>query len=243
MIVLKFLIQKLFFWEKRIEGVVLNIFFILVGKEIKTTISGGSEALAAIFFYLLAILIFPLGFGTDSLLLGKIAAGAIWMAALFSSMLYLDNIFRSDFENGTLEQLVLSGISLELIVIAKCFSHWLTNGLPIVLLSPVLSIIIGLDWQYNWILILTLLIGTPSLTLIGAVPAALSCTIRKGGVVISLAILPLVLPILILGSGAITAEINGDGGISYLYLLGAILPISIIIVPFLGAKALRLGWE
>ncbi len=139
--------------------------------------------------------------------------------------------------------MVLSKMSLESIILAKCLSHWLTNGLPLVVLSPILCIIIGLDFSYWWILLLTLLIGTPSLTLIGATPAALSCVIGKGGVITAMVMLPLMLPILILGAGAIEAEISGLGGIGHLYALSAILPISLLVAPFLAAKAVRLGWE
>ena len=221
----------------------MNKFYRLILRDIHLVIKGSSDAGAALLFYLLAIIMFPLSSGTDSTLLISIAGGAIWVAALFSSLLSLDRLFRSDFEDGSLEQLVLSGISLETIVISKCFAHWLTNGLPIVILSPILALIIGLDFSYWWILCLTLLLGTPSLTLIGATPAALSCAIGKGGVLTALIILPLMLPVLILGSGAITAEISGLGGFGHIYALAAILPLSLLIVPFLASKALRLGWE
>jgi len=174
-------------------------FYRLILRDIHLVIKGSSDAGAALLFYLLAIIMFPLSSGTESTLLISIAGGAIWVAALFSSLLSLDRLFRSDFEDGSLEQLVLSGISLETIVISKCFAHWLTNGLPIVILSPILALIIGLDFSYWWILCLTLLLGTPSLTLIGATPAALSCAIGKGGVLTALIILPLMLPVLILG--------------------------------------------
>jgi heme exporter protein B len=218
-------------------------FYRLIFRDIHLVIKGSSDAGAALLFYLLAIIMFPLSSGTESTLLTSIAGGAIWVAALFSSLLSLDRLFRSDFEDGSLEQLVLSGISLETIVISKCFAHWLTNGLPIVILSPVLALIIGLDFSYWWILCLTLLLGTPSLTLIGATPAALSCAIGKGGVLTALIILPLMLPVLILGSGAITAEVTGLGGFGHIYALAAILPLSLLAVPFLASKALRLGWE
>lgn len=218
-------------------------FYRLILRDIHLVIKGSSDAGAALLFYLLAIIMFPLSSGTEATLLTSIAGGAIWVAALFSSLLSLDRLFRSDFEDGSLEQLVLSGISLETIVISKCFAHWLTNGLPIVILSPVLALIIGLDFSYWWILCLTLLLGTPSLTLIGATPAALSCAIGKGGVLTALIILPLMLPVLILGSGAISAEISGLGGFGHIYALAAILPISLLAVPFLASKALRLGWE
>jgi heme exporter protein B len=218
-------------------------FYRLILRDIHLVIKGSSDAGAALLFYLLAIIMFPLSSGTEATLLTSIAGGAIWVAALFSSLLSLDRLFRSDFEDGSLEQLVLSGMSLETIVISKCFAHWLTNGLPIVILSPVLALIIGLDFSYWWILCLTLLLGTPSLTLIGATPAALSCAIGKGGVLTALIILPLMLPVLILGSGAITAEISGLGGFGHIYALAAILPLSLLAVPFLASKALRLGWE
>ena len=221
----------------------MNKFCRLILRDIHLVIKGSSDAAAALLFYLLAIIMFPLSSGTESTLLISIAGGAIWVAALFSSLLSLDRLFRSDFEDGSLEQLVLSGISLETIVISKCFAHWLTNGLPIVILSPILALIIGLDFSYWWILCLTLLLGTPSLTLIGATPAALSCAIGKGGVLTALIILPLMLPVLILGSGAITAEISGLGGFGHIYALTAILPLSLLAVPFLASKALRLGWE
>ena len=215
----------------------------LVYRDLRSTFVGGSDAGAAILFYVLALIMFPLGFGTDGQLLGKIASGAIWMAALFSSMLSLDRIIRSDYEDGTLEQMVLSGITMEFIIVSKCFSHWLSNGFPIVLLSPILSIIIGLDTQYIWIMSLALFLGTPSLTLIGIVPTALSCTLGKGGVIITMVILPLMLPILILGSTAINAEILGLGGLGYLYALAAIFPVALLIVPFLASKAIKLSWE
>ena len=218
-------------------------FFKLVLRDFKLVIKGSNETLAAIMFYVLAIIMFPLSSGTDTDLLSKIAGGAIWMAALFSSLLSLDRMLRSDFEDGSLELMVLSKMSLESIILAKCLSHWLTNGLPLVILSPILCIIIGLDFSYWWILLLTLLIGTPSLTLIGATPAALSCVIGKGGVITAMVMLPLMLPILILGAGAIEAEISGLGGIGHLYALSAILPISLLVAPFLAAKAVRLGWE
>ena len=218
-------------------------FYRLILRDIHLVIKGSSDAGAALLFYLLAIIMFPLSSGTETTLLTSIAGGAIWVAALFSSLLSLDRLFRSDFEDGSLEQLVLSGMSLETIVISKCFAHWLTNGLPIVILSPVLALIIGLDFSYWWILCLTLLLGTPSLTLIGATPAALSCAIGKGGVLTALIILPLMLPVLILGSGAISAEISGLGGFGHIYALAAILPLSLLAVPFLASKALRLGWE
>ena len=218
-------------------------FYRLILRDIHLVIKGSSDAGAALLFYLLAIIMFPLSSGTEATLLTSIAGGSIWMAALFSSLLSLDRLFRSDFEDGSLEQLVLSGMSLETIVISKCFAHWLTTGLPIVILSPVLALIIGLDFSYWWILCLTLLLGTPSLTLIGATPAALSCAIGKGGVLTALIILPLMLPVLILGSGAISAEISGLGGFGHIYALAAILPISLLAVPFLASKALRLGWE
>ena len=218
-------------------------FYRLILRDIHLVIKGSSDAGAALLFYLLAIIMFPLSSGTEATLLTSIAGGSIWVAALFSSLLSLDRLFRSDFEDGSLEQLVLSGMSLETIVISKCFAHWLTTGLPIVILSPVLALIIGLDFSYWWILCLTLLLGTPSLTLIGATPAALSCAIGKGGVLTALIILPLMLPVLILGSGAISAEISGLGGLGHIYALAAILPISLVAVPFLASKALRLGWE
>ena len=218
-------------------------FIKLVLRDFKLLVKGSNETLAALMFYVLAIIMFPLSSGTDSDLLSKIAGGAIWMAALFSSLLSLDRMLRSDFEDGSLELLVLSKMSLESIILAKCLSHWLTNGLPLVILSPILCIIIGLDFSYWWILLLTLLIGTPSLTLIGATPAALSCVVGKGGVITAMVMLPLMLPILILGAGAIESEISGLGGIGHLYALSAILPISLIITPYLAAKAIRLGWE
>ena len=218
-------------------------FYRLILRDIHLVIKGSSDAGAALLFYLLAIIMFPLSSGTEATLLTSIAGGSIWVAALFSSLLSLDRLFRSDFEDGSLEQLVLSGMSLETIVISKCFAHWLTTGLPIVILSPVLALIIGLDFSYWWILCLTLLLGTPSLTLIGATPAALSCAIGKGGVLTALIILPLMLPVLILGSGAISAEISGLGGFGHIYALAAILPLSLLAVPFLASKALRLGWE
>ena len=218
-------------------------FYRLIVRDMHLVIKGSSDAGAALLFYLLAIIMFPLSSGTDINLLTSIAGGAIWVAALFSSLLSLDRLFRSDFEDGSLEQLVLSGISLETIVLSKCFAHWLTNGLPIVILSPILAMIIGLDISYWWVLCSTLLLGTPSLTLIGATPAALSCAIGKGGVLTALIILPLMLPVLILGSGAITAEILGLGGCGHIYALAAILPLSLLVVPFLASKALRLGWE
>ena len=221
----------------------MNKFCRLILRDIHLVIKGSSDAAAALLFYLLAIIMFPLSSGTDTNLLTSIAGGAIWVAALFSSLLSLDRLFRSDFEDGSLEQLVLSGISLETIVLSKCFAHWLTNGLPIVILSPILAMIIGLDISYWWVLCSTLLLGTPSLTLIGATPAALSCAIGKGGVLTALIILPLMLPVLILGSGAITAEISGLGGFGHIYALAAILPLSLLAVPFLASKALRLGWE
>ena len=218
-------------------------FYILVKRDLKLAINGSTDTVAAILFYILAIVVFPLSIGTDTNILAKISGGAIWIAALFSSLLSLDRILRSDFEDGSLEQMVLSGMSMELIILAKCLSHWITNGLPIVIISPILAIIIGLDNSYLWILLVSLLIGTPSLTLIGITPAALSCAIGKGGVLTVMIMLPLMLPVLIFGAGAIEAELLGIGGLGHMYALGAILPISLLISPFIASKAIRLGWE
>ena len=192
-------------------------------------------------FFAIIIALFPLGVSPDPKFLGVASVGVIWVGALLSSMLSLDNLFLKDFEDGSLEQLVLSSQPLYLIVLVKSFVHWTLSGLPLIIISPLLAMMLYLDFQHLPVLLLTLIMGTPVITLIGGIGAALTVSLRSSGVLVSLLVLPLTIPVLIFSTGAVQASIDGAAINGYLAVLGSLLMLSITLAPFATSAAVRLS--
>lgn len=202
-----------------------------------------TDVLSTLFFFVIVVSLFPLGIGPDMALLRTVAPGVVWVAALLASMLALARLFTSDFQDGTLEQLLLTPQPLYLIVLGKVLALWLFSGLPLALLAPVLGIQFGLSSDTLLVLVVSLLIGTPILGLIGSIGAALTLGLRSGGVLISVLILPLYIPVLIFGAGALDASIAGLSPQANLYLLGALFAITLVFAPWATAAALRISLE
>ncbi len=214
----------------------------LFRREILLSWRQGGEIGLAVGFFVLAVVLFPLGIGPEAEILRRIAAGIIWVAALLAAVLSLDRLFAADLADGGLDLLVVSAMPLEAVVVVKCAAHWVTTGLPLVALSPFLALLLDLDWGSILILALGLLLGTPALSLLGASAAALTLGARRPGVLSSLLVLPLYLPVLIFGSGAVEASLVG-GARPHLLLLGALSLAALPLAPFATAAALRQALE
>lgn len=202
-----------------------------------------ADIATVVLFFVIVVSLFPLGVGPDPNLLRTIAPGIIWVAALLACMLSLQNMFASDHSDGALDQMLLAAAPLGLIVVARAFAHWLISGLPLVILSPVLAIQFDLAPELSPVLTLSLLLGTPILTLIGAIGAALTLGLRGGGMLLALLVLPLYVPVLILGAGAVDAASAGLGADAHLLLLAAQLLVTATFAPWAVAVALRISVE
>jgi heme exporter protein B len=203
------------------------------------THAGGSAMLALAFFAAVATLV-PLGVGADLALLARIAAGVLWVAAVLASLLALDRLFQADFEDGSLDVIALSPLSMETISFAKIAAHWLTTGLPLTILSPLLAVLFGLPENAIFALFVSLLIGTPAVSAIGAVGAGLTLSIRRGGLILPLIVLPLLAPAVIFGAGAVLAALDGLSN-GALLLLAAFSFAACVLSPFATAAAVRLN--
>lgn len=212
----------------------LNAFITLLKRDLTLAYRHRSELANPLLFFVIVITLFPLGVSPEKSVLEIIGPGVIWVAALLAAMLSLDSMFRHDFDDGALEQIVLSGHSLPVLVIAKVFAHWLVTGLPLLLLAPLLGVFLFLPNQAIGVLVLTLLLGTPILSLIGAIGVALTVGLRRGGVLLSLLILPLYIPVLIFGSNAVNVAASGLPVLGQMYLLGALLVLSLTLAPLAG---------
>ncbi|GBD45183.1 Heme exporter protein B [bacterium HR40] len=221
----------------------MNAFLALVRRDLAIARRRLGETLLAGVFFVLALSLFPLGIGTSADLLARIGAGVIWVLALFAVMLTLDRLFQADHEDGSLELLLLSPQPLALLVLAKCLAHWLSTGLLLVLVSPLLALLMALPQTALWVLPLALLIGTPTLTLVGAIGAALLVGSRRGGTLVALLVLPLWIPVLIFGVGAVDGYLLGLGGRPQLLILAAMLLLALALAPLAIAAALRLAAE
>lgn len=194
-------------------------------------------------FFIIVVSLFPLGMGPDIQTLRLAAPGVVWVAALLASMMSLARLFADDYRDGTLEQIALAPQPLALMVLGKVAAHWLTCGLPLVLIAPVLGLQFGLPAQSLAILVIALALGTPTLSLIGAIAAALTLGVRGGGVLIALLVLPLYVPVLIFGAGAVDAAASGLGAAAHLSLLGALLAVGLFFAPWAASVALRIALE
>ncbi|NIF20878.1 MULTISPECIES: heme exporter protein CcmB [Pantoea] len=212
----------------------------IIGRELRIVFRRGSEVINPLWFFLIVITLFPLGIGPEPQQLARIAPGVTWVAALLSSLLALERLFRDDFVDGSLEQLVLLPTPLPLTVLGKVIAHWLVTGLPLILLSPLAALLLSLDFSSWSAMALTLLLGTPTLSFLGAVGVGLTVGLRRGGVLLSLLVLPLAIPVLIFASAAMDAAAQGLPIGGYLAILGAMLVGSATLTPFATAAALRI---
>ena len=216
---------------------------LMLGRELRLALRQGMDSLTVVMFFVLAVVLFPFGVGPDPVVLARIAAGVIWVAALLASMLSLERLFQTDFEDGSLELLVLTPMMPEAMVLAKVAAHWLTTGLPLIVASPLLALLLNMSGDGYLVLIAALALGTPSLSLIGAVGAALILGSRRGGVLLSLLVLPLYIPVLIFGVGAVEGSISGLGVGPHLLFLGALFFAAAALCPWASAKAIGQALE
>ncbi len=221
----------------------MNAFIAIVHRDLLLVMRRKSEVLTALFFFVIVTSLFPLGIGADTVLLRKIAPGVIWVAALLSMLLGLQRMFAADYADGTLEQLVLSPNSFTVLVFGKVVAHWLVCGLPLVLLAPVIGIQFDLDAESLKVLMVALLLGTPVLSLLGSIGAALTLGVRGGSVLMSLLILPLYIPVLIFGAGAVYASSVGLDITGHFSLLGALFILALAFVPWVSANAVKIAIE
>ncbi len=219
----------------------LTAFLGVLRRDLKLGIRKRSELLNPLFFFILVASLFPLGVGPGPKILGEIAPGVIWVAALLATLLSMERLFRSDFEDGALEHLLLSPHSLPLLVFAKVVAHWLVTGLPLMLISPLLGVLLHMPVEAITVLPLTLLLGTPVLSLLGAIGVALTVGLRRGGVLLTLLVLPLYVPVLIFGTAAVAAAASGLPVSGQLALIGAMLALALTLAPFATAAALRIS--
>lgn len=214
---------------------------LLVRRDLILAMRRRAEMINPLLFFILVTSLFPLGIGANPNLLQAVGPGVIWVAALLAALLSLDGIFRSDFEDGTLEQYLLSSHPVSLLVLGKVLAHWLITGLPLLLISPLLGVFLGLPAEGIRILFVTLLLGTPVLSLIGAVGVALTVGLRKGGMILSLLVLPLYVPLLIFASSAVDTAAAGLSVTAHLSLIAALLVLALSLSPFATAAALRVS--
>jgi len=215
----------------------------VIVRDLRLALRRRSDIASVLFFFIIVASLFPLGIGPEPAQLRKLAPGVLWVAALLATMLSLPRLFADDYRDGTLEQLALTPQPLGLIVLGKVVAHWLISGLPLTLLAPVLGIQFDLSGDALAILTLSLLIGTPALSGIGAIGAALTLGVRGSGVLVSLLILPLYIPVLIFGAGAVDATLTGTGAQAHLSLLAALALGGVFFAPWPTAAALRIALE
>jgi heme exporter protein B len=218
-------------------------FWALLKRDLRLAYRHRNELFNPLFFFVLVVMLFPLGTSPDKQLLMTIAPGVIWVAALLASMLSLDTLFRADYEDGTLEQILISPHPLSVLVLAKIISHWLVTGLPMILLAPLLAIFMYLPEKGVGVLMLTLAIGTPVLSLVGAIGMGLTVGLRRGGMLLSLLVLPLYIPVLIFSANAVDAHLADMAIKGQIYFLLAVLMLAITLAPVAAAAALRISLE
>jgi len=221
----------------------MNALLAIIRRDLLLVMRRKSEVLTALFFFVVVTSLFPLGIGADAALLRKIAPGVLWVAALLSTLLGLQRMFATDYQDGSLEQLALSPQPMVLLVAGKIIAHWLVCGLPLVLLAPLIGIQFDLDPSSLYVLMGTLILGTPVLSLLGSIGAALTLGVRGGSVLLSLLILPLYIPVLIFGAGAVYANSVGLDISGYFSLLGALLILALAFVPWVSSAAVKIAIE
>ena len=202
-----------------------------------------ADSFMGLAFFALALSLFPFGVGASPDILARIGPGVVWVVALLAVLLTLDRLWLADHEDGSLELLLLAPVPLELLVVVKCLAHWLTSGLVLVAASPLMGLLMNLPLTGSWAVPAALLLGTPTLTLIGSIGAALLLGSRRGSLLMALLVLPLYIPVLIFGVAAVEGEMLGLGGTAPLLILAALLLLALALAPFATAAALRLALE
>jgi heme exporter protein B len=215
----------------------------VIHRDLLLALRRRSDVATVLLFFVIVVSLFPLGVGPEPNLLRAIAPGVIWVAALLSSMLALARLFAADFADGTLEQMLVAPTPLGVIVAGKAVAHWLVSGLPLVLIGPVLALQFDLNQSALGVLALSLLIGTPVLSLVGAIGAGLTLGLRGGGVLVALLVLPLYVPVLIIGTLALDAAAAGLSALPHLLLLLALLVLAAAFTPWATAASLRISVE
>lgn len=218
-----------------------HAFFAIVRRDLILALRRRSEIANPLLFFVLVITLFPLGIGARPQLLHAIAPGIIWVSALLAAMLSLDSLFRSDFDDGSLEQILLSPHPVSVLILGKIVAHWLVTGLPLLLVAPLLAVFLGMPQPAIGILLLTLLLGTPVLSLIGAIGVALTVGLRRGGMILSLLVLPLYVPVLIFAGNAVEMAGNGLPVGAQINILIAILLLALVLAPWPAAAALKMS--
>lgn len=228
--------------EAPVDGVLRGLRHV-VARDVRLAWRRPADSAAVLFFLVIVASLFPLGVGPEPELLRRMGPGVVWVAALLASMLSLARLFADDHQDGTLEQHLLSPLPLALLVAGKTCAHWLCSGLPLAIVSPLLALQFGLSFEATAVLAVSLLLGTPVLSLVGAIGAALTVGVRGAGVLLSLLVLPLVVPVLIFGAGAVDAATTGAGVAGHFSLLGAMLLVALVGAPPAAAAALRIAYE
>ncbi len=218
-------------------------FLVALARDVKLAARSKGEVIQALAFFIVVASLFPLAIGPESALLKRIAPGVVWVAALLSVLLTLPRLFANDYADGTLEQLALSVYPLPVIVLGKIVAHWLMAGLPLALLSPLLGLQFGLESRELVVLFASLMLGTPVLSMIGAIGAALTLGVRGGSILLALLVLPLYIPVLIFGAGAVEQAMVALDFSANLSLLGAILLLGGLVVPFGAAAAVKISLD
>jgi heme exporter protein B len=225
------------------KSTMLGLLVLVVRRDLILAMRRRADVLTTLIFFVMVVSLFPLGVGPETAMLRKMAPGVLWVAALLSSMLSLGRLFSADYLDGTLEQMMLAPQSLSVLVLGKMAAHWFVSGLPLVLMAPILGVQFDMTGETLGILIIGLLLGTPILSMLGAIGAALTLGLRGGGVLLSLLVLPLCIPVLIFGAGAVEAVATGLEATAHLSLIGALLLLSLVFTPWVTAQALRISME
>ena len=218
----------------------MSAFWTLVARDIRLAVREGGAIGTALGFFLVVVALMPLGLGPDLNLLSRIAAGILWIAMLLAALLSLGRMFETDYDDGTMDILATGSLPLELVAAAKALAHWLTTGIPLALLAPVLGVLLNLDLKVYPILIATMLVGTPAVSFLGSIGAALTLKARRGGLLLALVVLPLYIPTLIFGISTVGAAAGPGGGSASFLVLLAISLASLVLGPFAAAAALRI---
>ncbi len=218
-------------------------FLALLARDLRLALRQGTDSLMVVAFFVVTVVLFPFGVGPEAEILERISAGVLWVTALLASMLSLDRLFQQDYEDGSLDQLVRAPTPLSLVVGAKVLAHWLTTAVPLMAAAPILAVLMQMRTEGFGVLLAAMALGTPTLSLIGAVGAALVLGARRGGVLVSLLILPLYVPVLVFGVSAVDAAVMGFGYAAQLKVLAAILLVTLAACPFAAAVALRQAVE
>jgi heme exporter protein B len=221
----------------------LKFLFTVIRRDVLLAARRRGDWLTAQFFFVMVVSLFPLGIGPEPAMLRAIGSGVVWVAALLACLLSLSRLFADDFRDGSLEQMLITPYPIALLALGKAIAHWIINGIPLLLIAPVLGIQFNLPAAALWMLVLSLAIGTPILSLLGSIGAALTLGLRGGGVLITLLILPLYVPALIFGAGAVDGALSGTGSEAHLSLLGAFLMLALLLSPWVSALALKISVE